>query len=146
MTIPQAIQLVLQAGAAGQVGEIFVLDMGAQVRILDLADQLIALSGLEVGHDIDIVFTEPRPGEKLSEELFCHDEEPCPTQHAKILRASGNNCWTSQALAAHLADLEDLATSGDPAAVMTKLQEVVPGYQPYGTQMNAACPERSRGN
>jgi FlaA1/EpsC-like NDP-sugar epimerase len=130
MTIPEAVQLVIQAGALGQGGEIFVLDMGRQVRIVELAEQLIELSGLRPGRDIEITFTEPRPGEKLSEELFCADEEPCATQHEKIVMAQGRNCWTAEALADHMAALERLARSGDPEAVVAKLQEVVPGYEP----------------
>ncbi len=128
MTIPEAVQLVIQAAAMGEGGEIFVLDMGEQVRIVDLARQLIELSGLQPGRDIDIVFTQPRPGEKLSEELFCQDEEPCATKHEKILRAYGNNCWSPEALAEHLAALETLTHAGDPTPILAKLREIVPGY------------------
>jgi len=84
MTIPEASQLVLQAGAMGQGGEIFVLDMGEPVRILDLAHDLIRKSGLEPGRDIEIQFTGTRPGEKLFEELACDDEQTRPTKHPKI--------------------------------------------------------------
>jgi FlaA1/EpsC-like NDP-sugar epimerase len=87
MTIPEAVQLVLQAGAIGKGGEVFVLDMGEPVRILDLATDLIRLSGLEVGSDIDIRFTGTRPGEKLYEELFFDSESALPTDHPKVLRA-----------------------------------------------------------
>jgi len=84
MTIPEASQLVMQAGAIGQGGEIFVLDMGEPVRILDLARELIARSGLVEGRDIDIKITGVRPGEKLYEELSCNDEAIVPTPHEKI--------------------------------------------------------------
>ncbi len=87
MTIPEAVQLVLQAGAIGKGGEVFVLDMGEPVKILDLATDLIRLSGLEVGSDIEIRFTGTRPGEKLYEELFFDSESALPTDHPKVLRA-----------------------------------------------------------
>ena len=84
MTIPEASQLVMQAGAIGQGGEIFVLDMGEPIRILDLAKELISRNGLKVGQDIDIEFTGMRPGEKLYEELSCDSEQIVATPHAKI--------------------------------------------------------------
>src|SRR5206468_4108863 len=87
MTIPEAVQLVLQAGALGRGGELFMLDMGQPVRILDLARDLIKLWGLEEGSDIDIQFTGIRPGEKLYEEMFFSDEFAVPTEHPKVLRA-----------------------------------------------------------
>jgi FlaA1/EpsC-like NDP-sugar epimerase len=87
MTIPEAVQLVLQAGAIGKGGEVFVLDMGEPVKVLDLATDLIRLSGFEVGRDIEIRFSGARPGEKLYEELFFSAESAEPTGHAKILRA-----------------------------------------------------------
>jgi FlaA1/EpsC-like NDP-sugar epimerase len=88
MTIPEAVQLVLQAGALAQGSEVFVLDMGEQVKIVDLAADLIRLSGLEVGTDIEIRFTGARPGEKLYEELFFSSTNASPTAHPKILRAN----------------------------------------------------------
>ena len=87
MTIPEAVQLVLQAAVLGQGGEVFVLDMGEPVKIVDLARDLIRLSGLEVGRDIEIKFTGVRPGEKLYEELFFGAEMATPTTHPKVLRA-----------------------------------------------------------
>jgi FlaA1/EpsC-like NDP-sugar epimerase len=89
MTIPEAVQLVLQAAALGQGGEVFVLDMGEPVKIADLARDLIELSGLEVGRDIEIVFTGLRPGEKLFEELFISGEIYARTAHQKIFVANG---------------------------------------------------------
>jgi FlaA1/EpsC-like NDP-sugar epimerase len=87
MTIPEAVQLVLQAGVMGEGGEVFVLDMGEPVRVLDLAKDLIRLSGLIEGQDIGIRFTGMRPGEKLYEELFFGEENATRTDHPKVLRA-----------------------------------------------------------
>jgi FlaA1/EpsC-like NDP-sugar epimerase len=90
MTIPEAVQLVLQAGALGRGGEVFVLDMGEPVKVVDLATDLIRLSGLEIGKDIEIRFTGTRPGEKLYEELFFSAENATPTDHPKVLRAKNS--------------------------------------------------------
>ena len=87
MTIPEAVQLVLEAGSMGESADVFVLDMGEPVRVVDLARDLIRLSGLEEGQDIEIKFTGIRPGEKLYEELFFSAENAAPTSHPKILRA-----------------------------------------------------------
>jgi len=87
MTIPESVALVLQAGALGCGGEVFVLDMGEPVKIVDLASDLIRLSGLEVGTDIEIRFSGSRPGEKLYEELFFGEEHAVRTEHPKVLRA-----------------------------------------------------------
>ena len=84
MTIPEAAGLVIQAGAIGNGGEILVLDMGEPVRIVDLAADMIRLSGLRVGEDIEIQFTGVRPGEKLYEELHIAGEKDLPTRHPKI--------------------------------------------------------------
>ncbi len=130
MTIPEAVQLVLQAMAVGQGGEVFVLDMGEPVRVADLAADLINLCGLEPGHDIEIVFTGLRPGEKLREELFAQGEEPRATRQEGILMASGNNTWASDALAAHLDELTGLVGAGAAAPILAKMQEIVPEYKP----------------
>ncbi len=90
MTIPEAVQLVLQAGALGTGGELFVLDMGEPVKISELARDLIRLSGLEEGVDIEIEYTGVRPGEKLYEELLAGGEDIRPTNHPKVLRALGD--------------------------------------------------------
>jgi FlaA1/EpsC-like NDP-sugar epimerase len=126
MTIPEASQLVLQAGAQGRGGEIFVLDMGAPVKVLDLARDLIRLSGLEDSGEIEIIFTGVRPGEKLSEELYTTDEQPLPTSHPKILRARhrlGSLAQIRQGLA-------DLARAVDshPEAVIAALMRLIPEF------------------
>jgi FlaA1/EpsC-like NDP-sugar epimerase len=87
MTIPEACQLVLEAGAMGKGGEIFVFDMGKSIKIIDLAKKMVRLSGLEVGKDIEIVFTGLRSGEKLFEEVLDINENTLPTYHHKILIA-----------------------------------------------------------
>jgi FlaA1/EpsC-like NDP-sugar epimerase len=85
MSIPEATQLVMQAGAMGRGGEIYVLDMGEPIRIMDLATDMIRLMGLRVGEDIDIVQSGLRPGEKIHEELVTEEEEMEPTKHEKIM-------------------------------------------------------------
>jgi FlaA1/EpsC-like NDP-sugar epimerase len=90
MTIPEAVQLVLQAAALGTNGQVFVLNMGNPIRIVDLATDLIELSGLKVGEDIEVTFTGLRPGEKLHERLFNDEEHPVPTKHNKILVAESS--------------------------------------------------------
>ncbi len=97
MTIPEAVQLVLQASALGRGGEVFVLDMGEPIRIVDLASDLVRLSGLEVGRDIEIRYTGIRPGERLFEQPFFRHEEVLPTAHPKVLRATNNHLPASVA-------------------------------------------------
>jgi FlaA1/EpsC-like NDP-sugar epimerase len=96
MTIPEASQLVIQAGAMAQGGEIFILDMGKPVKIVDLARDLIRLSGLEPGVDIEIKFTGMRPGEKLYEELLTAEEGTSATKHKRIYVAKPNHINTQQ--------------------------------------------------
>ena len=107
MTIPESVQLVLQAGAQGRGGELFMLDMGEPVRIVDLARDMIRLSGLEEGTDIEIEFTGIRPGEKLYEEMFFNHEIAEPTEHPKVLRARNGN--TSSATDLAIGELIDAA-------------------------------------
>jgi FlaA1/EpsC-like NDP-sugar epimerase len=128
MLIPEAAQLVLEAGARGQGGEIFVLDMGEPVRIMDLAVDLIRLSGLREKEDIDIIFTGLRPGEKLHEELYDRGEEALPTPHPKIFLARHRDC----ALDSLQEQLAELAGKLDdsPDDVIAALQGLVPEYRP----------------
>ncbi|HET8649306.1 MAG TPA: nucleoside-diphosphate sugar epimerase/dehydratase, partial [Gemmatimonadales bacterium] len=129
MTIPEAVQLVLQAAAIGQGGEVFVLDMGQPVKIADLATDLIRLAGLQPGRDVEIRFTGIRPGEKLYEELFFSDETASPTVHPKILRA--RNAAPVDQLHHRAAALVEAALAGaDDTAMRTLLREVVPDYSP----------------
>jgi len=127
MTIPEAVHLVLQAASMGQGGETFVLNMGEQVRILDLAEDLIRLSGLEPGKDIEIVFTGIRPGEKLSEDLWEEGDPRTQTAHPDIFRLEGQ-CPDvgGQDLLNMVEELIRLSREGDQSAVIHKLDEVVP--------------------
>ena len=139
MTIPEASQLVLQAATMGDGGEIFVLDMGESVKIVDLARDLIALSGLEQD-DIEIVFTGLRPGEKLFEELYFVDEERLPTGHPKVFSARHRPAE----LAAVEATFEELVDIVDEAAdvVRAKLRDVVPEYSTDQAEQPVATAKR----
>jgi FlaA1/EpsC-like NDP-sugar epimerase len=135
MTIPEAVQLVLQAGAHGRGGELFMLDMGEPVRIVDLARDMIRLSGLEEGNDIEIEFSGIRPGEKLYEEMFFNDEIAEPTEHPKILRA--RNGRTEAADNEAIAQLIDAARRDVPEdQLRTALQRLVPDFVSNGTPQN----------
>ncbi len=127
MTIPEASQLVIQAGGMGQGGEIFVLDMGRPVRILDLAADMIRFSGLEPGRDIDIEITGMRPGEKLYEELHTDDEHHRPTAHPKIVVATGPAAELTP-LRASLSELACLA-EGPPELIVEQITQLVPEYR-----------------
>ncbi len=130
MTIPEAVQLVLQASILGRAGEIFMLDMGEPVKVVDLARDMIRLSGLEVGRDIDICFTGIRPGEKLFEELFAHGEEYQSTAHSKIFIVAGASNNIPPNLRADVALLEQVARANDDAAARRMLRHIVPEYCP----------------
>jgi FlaA1/EpsC-like NDP-sugar epimerase len=108
MTIPEAVQLVLQAVVLGQGSEVFILDMGSPVRIVDLAHNLLSLSGLEPGRDIKIIYTGTRPGEKLSEELFLANENYQRTKHPKIFVATPEETNEAAALEQVVLELVDL--------------------------------------
>jgi FlaA1/EpsC-like NDP-sugar epimerase len=127
MTIPEAVQLVLQAAALGDQGEVFVLDMGEPVRVSDLAMDLIRLSGLEPGVDIEVHFTGPRPGEKLFEELFFKGAHVVPTDHPKILRArdSESASHNAQTVAALIRAASENKSAGQ---LRRLLQTLVPEY------------------
>jgi FlaA1/EpsC-like NDP-sugar epimerase len=131
MTIPEAVQLVLQAGALGRGGEVFVLDMGEPVRIVDLATDLIRLSGLEVGNDIEIRFTGTRPGEKLYEELFFNSENAIATEHPKVLRAK-NGALPSGLGAAVQTVVEAAQRGWSDEELRALLIRLVPDYAPSG--------------
>ncbi len=127
MTIPEAVYLVLQASTMGSGGEVFVLNMGQQVRILDLAEDLIRLSGLEPGRDIEIVFTGIRPGEKLSEELWEDGSLLEKTPHPDIMRLDCKDELCGDGLVKSVEELIRLAQEGDTKAVTRLLDELIPG-------------------
>lgn len=127
MTIPEAVHLVLQALAMGKGGEVFVLNMGEQIRILDLAQDLIRLSGLEPGKDIEIVFTGIRPGDKLSEALWDEGANYLPTSHPDVMRLDENEVITSINLAEAVNELIDLGRKSDPDQIVGMLNRIVPG-------------------
>lgn len=137
MTIPEAVNLVLQSFSQGQGGEIFVLDMGKPVRILDLAIEMIRLSGLTPGEDIDIEFVGLRPGEKLYEELCANTENTAPTHHPKIMRFVSSPPDRAE-LERVLACLADGVSRLSPNELKCLLQRMVPEYRPYFPTERAA--------
>jgi FlaA1/EpsC-like NDP-sugar epimerase len=138
MTIPEAVQLVLQAAVLGRGGEVFVLDMGEPVRIVDLATDLIRLSGFEVGRDIEIHFTGVRPGEKLYEELFFGREHAEPTEHPKVLRA--RHADLPIGLSSVVDDLVHRAvTCGTDDELRRLLCRLVPDYHPEDSAHNISA-------
>jgi FlaA1/EpsC-like NDP-sugar epimerase len=139
MTIPEASQLVLQAAATGHGGQIFLLDMGEPVKIVELARDMITLSGLRVGEDIDIAFTGVRPGEKLFEELRTEGEDIEPTVHPKV------KVWKQRhaewdAIRACLDQLGQLVTCHDREPIIRSLQVLVPEYEPLNPPQPSARP------
>ncbi|MDX1664345.1 MAG: polysaccharide biosynthesis protein [Candidatus Promineifilaceae bacterium] len=130
MTIPEAVQLVLQAAVLGSGNEVFVLDMGDPVRIYDLAKDMIILSGLQVGRDIDITFTGKRPGEKLFEELFTQSETYVRSPHEKIFIAADAIPGLPPSFEEGLRALEEATERNDKHTIKALLQRLVPEYQP----------------
>jgi FlaA1/EpsC-like NDP-sugar epimerase len=125
MSISEAVQLVMTAGAMGTGGEIFLLDMGEPIKILDIATKLINFSGLKPGKDIEIVFTGLRPGEKLHEELYWQGEGIVPTENKKITMLKPNGLYPDR-LYTQLDKLEESSCSGNIQGIYTFLKEIVP--------------------
>jgi FlaA1/EpsC-like NDP-sugar epimerase len=140
MTIPEAVQLVLQAAVMGKGGEVFVLDMGEPVRIEDLAKDLIRLSGLRFGQDIEIHYTGLRAGEKLFEELSRNDENLRPTTHDKVLCAR-----LGHPAPGLLEGVDSLVRAAvmrdDDSALRSRVARLVPEYRALGTEHVVARPE-----
>jgi FlaA1/EpsC-like NDP-sugar epimerase len=128
MTIPEACQLVLEAGTLGEGGEIFIFDMGRPVKIVDLAKNMIRLAGLEPGKDIVIEYTGLRPGEKLFEELLNNEELVKPTSHDKIMIANVRE-YDYDEMLMHFDKLIDLAYSNQDYLVVKAMKEIVPEYK-----------------
>lgn len=140
MTISEAAQLVLQAAAMGKGGETYLLDMAEPIKILDLARDMISLSGLIPGEDIEIKFIGLRPGEKLHEELIAAKEMLTTTAHPKIFEVNGNSMgWN--ALKADIEYLLAEVTDRNQGAILQMLQEIVPDYHPDTRQCNRAIYE-----
>ncbi|UFS69338.1 polysaccharide biosynthesis protein [Geomonas sp. RF6] len=146
MTINEAAQLVLQAGGLGNGGEIFVLDMGEPVKILEMAKELIRLSGKDPEHDIEIVLTGLREGEKLYEECICEGEDIVRTMHQKILvlesTRNGTSFFSRRRLERQVAQLQEAAIRMDGGAIRRMLREIVPEYTP---QEGTVLPEAREG-
>jgi FlaA1/EpsC-like NDP-sugar epimerase len=129
MTIPEATQLVLQAGVIGNDGDIFVLDMGEPVKIVDLAREMITLSGLRPGEDVEIVFTGKRPGEKLYEELSVRGEDMGPTSHDKIfVWRNRKEDW--QRICRQIDEIVRVADDLEEPQLRQRLMEIVPEFAP----------------
>jgi FlaA1/EpsC-like NDP-sugar epimerase len=129
MTIPEASSLILQAGAMGKGGEIFILKMGTPIRIVEMARDIISLSSFKPGKEIEIRYIGLRPGEKLHEELITEGEGVMATEHEKILALRGNSCDHKE-LDAQIDELLTIARTYDANAIKRKLQEIVPEYTP----------------
>ena len=136
MTIPEACNLVLEAGAMGQGGEVFVFDMGEPVKIMDMAKKMVKLSGLELGKDIKIEVTGLRPGEKLYEELLASSENTLPTHHPKILRAKVET-YSHRAIREHLDILTEIMIDGDVVGMVRKVKTIVPEYISQNSEFEA---------
>jgi len=139
MTIPEAVQLIVQAGAIGESGDIFVLDMGEPVKIIDLAHNMIRLSGKEPERDIPIEFIGVRPGEKLHEDLWGEDEASETTSHPKILRAASvpvDPLWLED----ELAELERLVEAGETVEVVARLAELLHNPHRLATAAETEAP------
>lgn len=130
MTIPEAVGLVLQSGAQGAGGEIFVLDMGEPIKILDLARQLIELNGLRPDEDIEIEFTGLRPGEKLFEEIAHKGEKIKPTTHSKILRFVCEPMPLDK-VNELINEITNDMYNVEPSQLKLRLKKAIPEYQPY---------------
>jgi len=136
MTIPEACNLVLEAGAMGQGGEVFVFDMGEPVKILDMAKKMVNLSGLELNTDIAIEFTGLRPGEKLYEELLASSENTLPTHHPKIMVAKVET-YSNKAIKEHLDILTEIMIDGDVVGMVRKVKTIVPEYISQNSEFEA---------
>jgi FlaA1/EpsC-like NDP-sugar epimerase len=126
MTIPEACQLVLEAGTMGEGSEIFVFDMGESVKIIDLAKKMIQLSGMELGKDIEIRITGLRPGEKLYEELLAKEENTLATHHPQILKAKMREEESDQI--SKIVDLIELFGAQDNDEMVKRMKAIVPEF------------------
>jgi FlaA1/EpsC-like NDP-sugar epimerase len=130
MLIPEAVQLVLQAATIGEQGGIYILDMGEQIKVLDLAKNLIRLSGFVAGKDIPIRFVGLRPGEKLQEELVGQGEIAVPSSLEKILQIRSTSLPGFDWFKTQLIALEAAAYLDKPGVVVERLKNIVPSFYP----------------
>jgi FlaA1/EpsC-like NDP-sugar epimerase len=144
MTIPEAAQLVLQAFSFGKGGEVFVLDMGEPVKIVNLARNLILLSGLQPERDIKIEFTGLRPGEKLYEELNLDDERLVPTRHDQIKSYQCPAGIDTKQVKAHLQELRSIVDERDVAELVLLMKKMIPDYNPGSELLKAALTSKGR--
>jgi FlaA1/EpsC-like NDP-sugar epimerase len=135
MTIPEACQLVLEAGAMGNGGEIFIFDMGAPVKIIDLARKMIRLAGLIPERDIEIKTIGLRPGEKLYEELLNDNSKTVPTHNSKIMIAK-DTCDDHDLLFQKVNELITIANNNNKNELVTKMKEIVPEFVSMNSHFN----------
>ena len=127
MTIPEACQLVLEAGSMGEGGEVFVFDMGESIKIIDLAEKMISLSGLKLGEDIEIEITGLRPGEKLYEELLAAEENTLPTHHPQILIGRVKE-YDFEEIEEHIKALIDSFDAQENTDIVGQMKRIVPEF------------------
>ncbi|MGD9898140.1 MAG: polysaccharide biosynthesis protein, partial [Calditrichaceae bacterium] len=130
MTIPEAVKLILESARMGQGNEIFVLDMGEPVKLLNIARRLISLSGYEPDKDIAIEIIGTRPGEKLEEELWNTGEVPMKTDHPKIMMALGNHFNHWDIMSKHIEVLKGYSQTYNKKGIYDKLMSIIPEYAP----------------
>lgn len=136
MTIPEAVELVLEACTMGNGGEIFLFDMGQSVKIIDLAEKMVMLSGLTPGKDIEIIVTGLRPGEKLFEELLTNDENSLPTHHPKILKAKVRMVPFAQ-VGNDVGNLISMFGAQNNSALVAQLKQIVPEYRSENSEFKS---------
>jgi FlaA1/EpsC-like NDP-sugar epimerase len=138
ISIPEAVSLVIQAGTFGGLGNIYMLDMGEEINILELAERMIRLRGLQPGTDIEVVFTGPRPGEKLREELVADFEQRERTEHEKLMRLTASVDVTEPEICRLIAEIETVLWD-DPQELRRRIHLVARRYSlhPEGAAIGA---------
>lgn len=143
MAVSEAVLLVLQAGAMGEGGEIFALDMGEPVRIVDLAREMICLSGLEPDKDVPIIFADPEPGEKAQEDLLTAEEGTMATRHDRIFVAPGSAPASTETFLSQMVSLQEMVRVHDLDGVVRLLRALVPTYRPSEYLLSRVTSRRS---
>lgn len=144
MTIPEACQLVIEAGGMGSGGEIYIFDMGKSVKIFDLAKRMIHLSGFQYPQDIDIVISGLRPGEKLYEELLANEENTLPTHHDKIMIAKVH-CIAIERKHREIVELCILGKTADNMAIVKKMKDIVPEFLSNNSEYQVLDKKQGKG-